>query len=401
MTQRRLAVVASLPAPQPSDDNPPPRPSANSAPPPRELSLPQFGALTAITSLLLMGLGAMVMPGPAVASDLPTSLRGVAHWDAGWYTEIAVHGYWYHPGEQSPVAFWPLFPLTLMALVKLGVNRWVAGALASLTFGAFGAWVFSRWAKVLAPRVSNDATRLLLVFPFAVYLYGIIYSDGLFLTCVASAFLLLELDHPVLATLVGALATACRPVALAVVVGLLVRSIERRRTQVLPVRAVDLLPVFSLVGLACWMVFLDVRFGDPLAWIHVQGAPGWDQPPGWSSWLKLSFFQTMFPRVAPLVALRLGGHALTTLGALALVVPTFRRLGVGYGVYCLMVVGIPAISSKDFQSLGRYVIAGFPLFLTLALMLAETPYLRRRVIAASALVMAGCAFAFGAGGYVA
>jgi hypothetical protein len=361
----------------------------------------QLAGVTSITSILLMVVGSVVHPSPALASDVPGALSGVAHWDAGWYAEIAAHGYWYHPGQQSPVAFFPLFPLTMMGLVQLGVNRWVAGALASLTFGLLGAWLFSRWAEALAPRVADDATRLLLLFPFAIYLYGIIYSDGLFLTCVAGAFLLLERDRPVLATLVGMLATACRPVALAVAVGLLVRSIERRRTKLLPVRVLDLVPVLSLVGITAWMVFLDVRFDDCLAWIHVQGAPGWDQPPGWRSWLKLSFFSTLFPRVAPLVALRLGGHALVTLGALTLLVPTFRRLGVGYGVYCLLVVGIPAFSSKDFQGLGRYVIAAFPLFLTMALMLAESPFLRRRLLVASGLVMAGCAFAFGAGGYVA
>jgi hypothetical protein len=398
VSQSRLAAVAvSPPHESPQPPNPPDQPGTGL----RELSLTQLGALTIVTSLIVMALGALVFPTPLLAPDEPLFLRGLAHWDAGWYAEIAAHGYWYHPGEQSPVAYFPLFPLVLTGLVQVGLNRWLAGVLASLTFGVLGTWLFTRWARALAPRVADDAARLLLVFPFAVYLYGIIYSDGLFLTCVAAAFLFLERDRPLVATLFGVLATACRPVALAVAVGLLVRSVERRHARALPVRAVDLLPVVSLVGIAAWMIFLDVRFHDALAWIHVQGAPGWDQPPGWRSWLKLTWFQTMFPHVAPLVALRLGGHALVTVGAVSMLVPTFRRLGVGYGVYCLMVVGIPAISSKDFQGLGRYVLAAFPLFLTLALMLAEMPYLRRRLLVGSALVMVGCAFAFGAGGYVA
>ena len=38
---------------------------------------------------------------------------------------------------------------------------------------------------------------------------------------------------------------------------------------------------------------------------------------------------------------------------------------------------IPAVSSKDFQGLGRYVIAAFPLFLTLALLLVLFALARR------------------------
>jgi hypothetical protein len=134
--------------------------------------------------------------------------------------------------------------------------------------------------------------------------------------------------------------------------------------------------------------------------MHVQGVPGWDQPPGWQSWLKVTWFKTMFPKVAPWVGLRLGGHALVTVAALALVVPTFKRLGWGYGAYVLLVVGIPALSSKDFQGLGRYLIAAFPLFLTMAGLLEGRPRARAAVLAVFAAFFVLCAVAFGAGGYV-
>jgi hypothetical protein len=98
--------------------------------------------------------------------------------------------------------------------------------------------------------------------------------------------------------------------------------------------------------------------------------------------------------------LRLVGHAAVTLGALALVWPTARRLGWGYGVYTLAIVGLPALSSKDFMGMGRYLLAAFPLFLTLALLLRERPRLRAGVLATSALLLLSLAAAFGAAGYV-
>ena len=35
--------------------------------------------------------------------------------------------------------------------------------------------------------------------------------------------------------------------------------------------------LISGAGLLAWMIFLGVRFGDPLAFATVQGAPGWNQ----------------------------------------------------------------------------------------------------------------------------
>ncbi len=327
-------------------------------------------------------------------------LRALVHWDSGWYGSIARDGYFYRPGQQSPVAFFPLYPLTISGLMSLGVNRWVAGVLLSLAFGLSAIFLFSRWATVLSRPHAATATWLLILYPFSVYLYGVVYSDGLFLLCAVGAFSALESDHPLLAGLLGVLATSCRPLGPAVVVGLLARSVERRRQRGLSVRWVDLLPGLAVLGMLGWMGYLGLRFGDPVAFLHVQSAPGWDQPPGWQTWLKVEWFRVM-STASPWVALRLGGHALATLVALALVVPTWRRLGAGYGLFVLFAVGIPAISSKDFHSLGRYLLGAFPLFLTGAMVIDGTPRARRALLATFGALLALCAVAFGAGGYVA
>jgi len=262
--------------------------------------------------------------------------------------------------------------------------------------------MFARWALTLTDgRTATTASLLLILYPFALYLYGAVYSDALLLALIVGAFLCLERDRIVPATLLGMLATATRPVAPAVVLGLLVRQIERRRSRGESVRPIDFLPLLSICGLALYMVYLWKRFGDPLAFVHVQSALGWDQPPGPQTWFKVTWFRILFPRVAPLVAVRLVGHALITVGALALVFSTRRLLGLGYAVYVAAAVGLPALSSKDFMGLGRYVLAAFPLFLTLSLLMRERPVLRKCWLAASGIILALLTAAFGAGGYVA
>jgi hypothetical protein len=245
------------------------------------------------------------------------------------------------------------------------------------------------------------ASLLLILYPFAFYLYGAMYSDAMLLALVVGAFLCLERNQLVEATLLGAAATFTRPVAPAVVLGLWIRQLERRYEQRSPLRWIDFLPLLAAGGLGLYMLYLWRHFGDPFAFVHVQSAPGWDQPPGWQTWLKVTWFQILFPRVAPLVAIRLVGHAFVALGALALVPATRRHLGWGYAIYVALAVGLPTISSKDFMGLGRYVLSAFPVFLTLAVLMRGKPRLIEGWLAISGIVLALLALAWGAGGYVA
>src|SRR6185503_7550 len=137
-----------------------------------------------------------------------------------------------------------------------------------------------------------------------------------FLVGVLGAFVLLERDRPVLAGIVGMLATAGRPVGMGVVLGLVAVTLERRGALVVPglervrargwrgawsearagaggrpwagawslvapafaprrLRARDAGVLLSLGGLVAWMRYLAVTFGDPLLFVHVEAVPGW------------------------------------------------------------------------------------------------------------------------------
>ncbi len=334
-------------------------------------------------------------------TDLPgLPFVALCRWDAGWYGSIARDGYFFVPGQQSPVAYFPLYPMLIRAVTWLGVNRWVAGTALTFLAGLSALLLFQRWLSKVAPAQSATAWLLLVSFPYSCYLFGVVYSDALFLLLVVAAFYALESGSPIGAAVFGAFATACRPVAPALVLGLVVRSLERRRKAGLPIRFVDLVPGLAGLGMLAYMVFLQQKFGDPLAFAHVQGAPGWEQSPGWASWLKDEWFHQMHVGHWT-VKLRLGAHAFVTLGALALVPAVFKRVGWGYGVYCLIVLGLPALSSKDFQGMGRYAIAAFPVLIPLASGLDEWAGVRDLLLVILALGLAATAFVLGTGAYVA
>ncbi|MBX5484018.1 MAG: hypothetical protein IRZ16_19510 [Myxococcaceae bacterium] len=277
--------------------------------------------------------------------------------------------------------------MAIRALRSIGLHTWIAGILISAVCGPLAMWQFFRWARHL---VGDDrafaATALFLVYPFAYSLFGVVYTEALFLALVIPAFLCLERGNVWLATLFGALATACRPVAPAVVVGLVVRQLELRRLRQEPIRAIDFVPALSAVGMTAFMAFLWLRFDDPLDFAHVQAAPGRDHPPGWHTWLKVTWFKKMFPRVRPDIGFWLGMHAALTVGALALCVATKKRLGWGSAAYAFVAVAIPAAGIKDFQGMGRYAMAAFPCILTLSLLIGERPRLRRAAMVTSAAI---------------
>lgn len=341
----------------------------------------------------------------AAAPEFPHNhlVQGLVEYDGGWYGAIAERGYWPVPSNtQSPAAFFPLYPMLMRALVMVGVNHYVAGIIVTLLCGVGALMLFAKWAALLVGEEhARDATVLFALYPFAIYLYGIVYSDALFLLLAVGAFFALEKRQVAVATLLGALATATRPVAPAIVLGLLARNFElqRRDGERLGVRTV--LPVFAALGMAAYMLYQWEALGDALLFVHTQSAPGWNNTPGPHAWFKVEFFKALAHPLSQLHRLRLLTHAGATLVALALVWPTWKRLGYGYAVYAAAVLGIPALSSHDFQGLGRYAMAAFPVMLTASLLLGERPRMRKAVLATFAVGLLLLAGAFADGQYVA
>jgi hypothetical protein len=369
----------------------------------RTVTLVALGALLTCTAAVMVAARSSPESYSPARDSWPTSslLPGWARFDAGWYASIATQGYHYTPGQQSPVAFFPAYPLVIHALGALGVDTFLAGVLLTVLCGLGAVVLFTRWASLLkGEEAARDAGLLLVLYPFAFYLYGAMYSDALFLLLVVSAFLLLERGQLVPAVLLAAVATAARPVAPALVFGLLVRRLEWKRQRGEQWNLWDALPVLAALGLVCYVLYLWRAFGEPFAFAKVQSAPGWDQQPGLRTWLKVRWFQGFSSSMSVGDGLRLVGHAAFALGGLALVWPTVKRLGWGYGAYVAAMVGMPTLSSKDFMGMGRYLLASFPLFLTLALLLRERPRLRWGVLATSAGLLVALAAAYGAGAYV-
>jgi hypothetical protein len=216
-----------------------------------------------------------------MASRLPPP-DSVGHmltfWDGGWYIETARRGYpaalpmvHGHVGP-STLAFFPLFPLCIRAVHRLGFSYEVSGLLVA---GAAGmVTVVLLW--VLLQRVWGDAAAdrgvaLFCFFPGAFVLSGV-YAEPLMLALAVGSLLALLSGRWILSGVLAALATATSPHALALVpacawaAAMAIR--QRREWGALAA------PLLAPLGFVAFQVFVWIRTGTADAYLQTHEAWG-------------------------------------------------------------------------------------------------------------------------------
>lgn len=287
-------------------------------------------------------------------------------WDSLVQLDIARHGY-----SEATIWQFPGFPLAVRAAhAVVGDWQW-AGVAVAAAAGLTAAVLFRRWCLIagLDERGATVALLLLLAYPWAFFLFGVPYNDGLFLALALGAFSLLERRHPWSAAAVAALACATRPTGIVLVAALLVRGVELDGVSSVPqvragrLRVRHVAPALGLGGLAAFAGYCWVRFGDPFVYARIQtdltDGPRWGSP---STWPPLQFLT----RIGELRYLGVGAVSLVvaqaalTVLATACVPAVARRFGAGYAVFLSGVVALVWFGAWDFASAGRYLIAAFP-----------------------------------------
>ncbi len=386
-------------------------------------------AVVALAVVAVTVVSTVLLPVRAKSPDLLVGRpwwEGWVNWDSGWYRQIALYGYDYTPGRQGPVAFFPLYPMLMRVGRSLVGSVTGPGVVVTLASGVAAAALIARWFRErLSPDAAWTALLLLLLYPYSFYLFGPLYADALFLLAVIGSFTALERGHPWLAGLIGAAATASRPLGVVLVVGLVVRTLERRgvfggrfaqpvtaeagdggapaaepppqtttgwRQRLARLRPGDCGVLLAAAGAAAYAIYLWHRFGDPLAFLTIQKA--WGQEEGPVTWFKVDFFREMARFESVHACMVLAANAAVTVGALALLPRVVRRFGWGYGTFTILLVGLSALSTKNFTGMGRYLLAAFPCFAVAAELLAGRDRLRLWVLVCSGVGLAGAASFF-------
>ena len=400
---------------------------------PSPLLVAVLGFLAVSVVLLLLGRLALDAQVATARQDFEPGVGWFGQWvrwDGNWYYRIAHDGYDWGDGVYRAIAFWPTYPMAIRGLSVLTNDGYDAGLIITWCSGFAAVVLFARWCQDRMTRAASIAAVVtLLLLPYAWYLHWAVYGDALFAATALGAFLLLERDRPLLAGLVGAVASAGRPMGMAVAFGLTLLSLERRDVLVameprpggdptwrrlltwlrvpralalrrLRLRDLGVLLAFS--GPLLYMWFLWHSEGDPLAFIEAERAPGWGHDPGPRTWLKLSFLGALRGDLFARETLGMILHGTIAVGAVLLIPKVIRRFGWGYGVFCLILVGIPVLSSKDFYGLGRYLLAAFPVVAVAGEWLVDRPvWARAAVWSVSGTLLAFISYSYARGLYVA
>lgn len=318
-------------------------------------------------------------PGHWVAAPDSPFLSMWAKWDSQWYVQIAQQGYFIRPGQQSNVAFFPLYPLAMRIVARiLSVDVVFAGFLVSnLCFLGGLIFLYKLAALELGDRAAAQRTIFYLAFFPTAFFFSAVYTESLFLLLTVATMYFARTRHWLLASLCGLLASATRNIGV-MMWGLVmwewlraggwhITTMHRGKTWrnlwVYLRRRWDQPLIIAMipVGLLLFMLFLKQSFDRPFIFIEIQSA--WkrenigplavlmrDIPRIFDVEIKRWYFTHVF-------------NVVSTLLALSMTPFIWRKLGEGYALYVLILILVPITSSLG--SVARYILPLFPLFIVL------------------------------------
>lgn len=259
----------------------------------RELSLPLGIGLGAHLSVLLLALGVAY----ATRQPFNTLLRA---WDSRWYLKVAATGYPHHllPGHgnaaQSTLGFFPVLPL-LIRFVHIVVGTGYLGSGVIVSFVTSLTAAVAVWLALCDVTGREAATRgtAVVLFSPGAFVLGMVYSEGILITCMALCMVALRRQRWVTAGLLAAVASATDPLGLAALAPCAViawKAMQRERSW-RPLLA----PLLAPAGVVAFFSFLWAWAGTPLAWFITQrrgwesGAPFAGIPHAWSYVVQYGF----------------------------------------------------------------------------------------------------------------
>ncbi len=328
----------------------------------------------AITRLFILVVGVLAMQILPQAqldiayhvSDRP-ALDMWSRWDAMWYIRVADEGYSYVPGEQSTIAFYPLFPALLKGLtliLTLGrppslAEYTVAGLIiANLAFLVALTALYRLTELEFDAEVGGRATWFLAIYPGSLFLSAP-YAEPVTMALVIGSFYLARRRLWGWGGYVAFLAAISRLVGAFVFIPFAYEVWQQwRKTRQIGTTWVAI--VFPLFGGLLFPLYLFWRFGDPLAIINVQKA--WQRQPGaiWDTFLRY-LYEPVNAHAYSMSALDLG----FTLVALVFLVLGLRKLSWHYTLFAALVL-YASIGTGTLTSLIRHSMGPFPIFMTMA-----------------------------------
>jgi len=283
-------------------------------------------------------------------------------WDSGWYLSIVQNGYFFFPGEESSVAFFPLYP----SLVKIFSFSYLDARITGFVLSNVALFLAMIYLFRLINLDYEDKTISLnsvifaLIFP-ASFFFSIFYSESLFLFLSVGCFYYARKNRWFLASLFGYFAALTKPLGVFIFIPILIEYFAPTSFTDFKLSKIKRNVLYLLLipaGLLTYMTYLYIEFKQPLAFLEAEAA--------WGRGFGLALLKLATDSIYdPFYRLIFGGFA--ALSVLILVYLVHSKVRVSYVTHTFVQL-LLIFSSGSPESLPRYVSILFPLYLGFALL---------------------------------
>lgn len=300
------------------------------------------------------------------------------NFDGEHYFSIAQNGY-----KPLQYFFFPLYPLLIGYITEIIGQTTVRYALSGL-FLSHIALFFACLGIVKLVRMEFDDTiakytiLMILLFPTAFYLVSY-YTESLFLALSVWSFYFLRKKNWFLASILAAFLCATRIIGIAIIPAFLIEAyVEEKKFISRSMMKAVLSSLIALLGIGLYMLFLQKRTDDPIAFFTSLNMVYGEQRSNSLILLPQVYFR-YFIRILPNLSYSFWPLVYTTYLELitailffVLSIVSFFKLRLSYTIYMVGTYIIPTLSGS-FSSFPRYVLVFFPGFIIMALYASKFP----------------------------
>lgn len=338
-----------------------------------------------------------------IPSKLPQWLWTFANFDGVHYLTIAQKGY----SAQFTQVYFPLYPLIIKYIsLATKLNPVVLGLVIANIFFVFSIYLFYLLLKDNYEDKTIKWTLLFYVFFPTSFYFGSLYTESLFMFLVFSAFYLAKEKKWLSASFIGALATATRLVGIFLLPALLWKwyqsqAVEKQKS----IFKIFFSPVLYIVplGLAAYMIYLQIYFGDALYFWHAQPVFGAARSGSaiilphrvlfryfriltevplnqWSFWVAALELSALF------------------LAVFSLVKACFKKIDPSFLIFSALAVGLGVLTGT-LSSMPRYILAAMPIFMVLGSL--KNNFIKTGILSLMVILLIILTAVFTSGGWVA
>jgi hypothetical protein len=296
------------------------------------------------------------------APPLSIIMNQFYHWDSLYYLSIAKNGYGNLGASQNLTVFFPLYPV----LIRLTTINFAYVNLSALLVSNVSSTIAALYLfKIVKLDYDNNAAvkavLYFCVFPTAFFL-SVMYTEGLFLALTIASFYYARIGNWPLAGFLSLFSALTRIGGLVLLPALLVEYFHQKKWSLRNIDANVLWVGLALVG---FLIYLIINFqvtGNPFTFITIERV-NWHQTVDPSLGFQ-RVLQWSFTGAFPINVLALAQLIFAGFGLLAIMIGFKLRFRPSYNVYMVLTWAL-FVSSSWWNSIPRYVLTMFPMFILL------------------------------------